>query len=86
MFQLCNAGGVAPPEASTAPPGGGLGQLIKDTLAGPARQSAHPDRDKDHHAVDRQQDAAARPINPDLSPMLPNADAMVYGGMVSCFW
>lgn len=75
-----NAGGVAPPAPDAPPSGGGVTQLLKDTLTGPSETTAAGQaRDQDKSQTTEKQ-GPGQGYKPDLSEVLPSDDAMVYGG------
>jgi hypothetical protein len=77
----CIAGGVAPPAPDAPPSGGGVTQLLKDTLTGPTSTAADQARDQDQgQTTEKQGPIAGQGYKPDLSAVLPSDEAMVYGG------
>lgn len=70
---------MAPSEPDAPPSGGGVTQLLKDTLTGPSITAADQARDKDKSQT-TEKHAPGQGYKPDLSEVLPSDDAMVYGG------
>jgi hypothetical protein len=72
---------MSPPADITQPSGGGVGQLIKESATGKVTPVGDEQAEQaEQEGEDRQQGSTGKPVNPDLSAMLPQDDAKVFEG------